>query len=121
MNQTIRPTKILDYYDGVLVFTAKDPAGGQYIGSIIDSDKGIDRYLVKGAAPERIKDLEAGRIDLRRLLLENPAAPWYLAYDGAAPDRPLELHPQDGPLAATDFLPADGYFMDNIDDPGTHQ
>ena len=50
-----------------------------------------------------------------------PAAPWYLAYDGAAPDRPLELHPQDGPLAATDFLPADGYFMDNIDDPGTRQ
>ena len=115
MNKTIRPAKVLDYYDGVLVFTAKDAAGGQYIGSIIDSDDGIDRYLVKGAAPERINDLEEGRIDLRRLLLESPSAPWYLTYDGKAPDQPLELHPQDGPLAAANFLPADGYFIADVD------
>lgn len=115
MNKTIRPTKVLDYYDGVLVFTTKDAAGRQYIGSIIDSDNGIDRYLVKGAAPERVKDLEEGRIDLRRLLLENPSAPWYLTYDGNAPDQPLELRPQDGPLDAADFLPADGYYIADAD------
>ena len=111
MNHTIRPTKVLDYYDGVLVFTGRDTDGRQYVGSIIDTTDGIDRYLVKTATPERIKDLENGSIDLRRLLLENPSDSWYLTFDGAAPDQPLELHPQDGRLEDTDFLPSDGYFL----------
>lgn len=75
-------------------------------------------------SPPRLSENAPAQRPIRRLANSTsggPAAPWYLAYDGAAPDRPLELHPQDGPLAATDFLPADGYFMDNIDDPGTHK
>ena len=111
MNTTICPTKVLDYYDGVLVFTAEDHDGQRYVGSIIDTTDGIDRYLVKGATPERIKDLENGRIDLRSLLLEHPDDGWHLTFDGHAPDQPLELHPQDGSLEATDFLPSDGYFL----------
>ena len=47
MNPTIRPTKVLDYYDGVLVFTAEGDDGQQYVGSIVDTTDGIDRYLVK--------------------------------------------------------------------------
>ena len=115
MNHTIRPTKVLDYYDGVLVFAGMDADGRQYVGSIIDTTDGIDRYLVKSATPERIKDLEHGRIDLRNLLLENPSDSWYLTFDGNAPDQPLELHPQDGPLEATDFLPSDDYFLGDED------
>ena len=115
MNHTIRPTKVLDYYDGVLVFTGRDTDGKQYVGSIIDTTDGIDRYLVKGATPERIKDLENAKIDLRSLLLENPSDSWYLTFDGNAPDQPLELHIQDGPLADTDFLPSDDYFLGDED------
>ena len=115
MNQTIRPTKVLDYYDGVLVFTGADADGNKYVGSIIDTTDGIDRYLVKGATPERIKDLEKGRIDLRSLLLANPSDSWYLTFDGNAPDQPLELHLQDGPLEATDFLPSNDYFLGDED------
>ena len=115
MNQTIRPTKVLDYYDGVLVFTGKDVDNRQYVGSIIDTIDGIDHYLVKGTTPERIKDLENGRIDLRSLLLENPSDSWYLTFDGNAPDQPLELHPQDGPLEDTDFLPSEDYFLGDED------
>ena len=115
MNHTIRPTKVLDYYDGVLVFTGRDTDGRQYVGSIIDTTDGIDRYLVKTVTPERIKDLENGSIDLRRLLLENPSDSWYLTFDGAAPDQPLELHPQDGRLEDTDFLPSDDYFLGDED------
>ena len=115
MNHTIRPTKVLDYYDGVLVFTGRDTDGRQYVGSIIDTTDGIDRYLVKTATSERIKDLENGSIDLRRLLLENPSDSWYLTFDGAAPDQPLELHPQDGRLEDTDFLPSEDYFLGDED------
>ncbi len=110
MNRTIRATKVLDYYDGVWVFTGQDSNSRQYVGSIIDTTDGIDRYLVKSATPERISDLEKGRIDLRSLLLENPYDHWYLTYDGAAPDQPLELHLQDGSLEDTEFLPSEGYF-----------
>ena len=115
MNQTIRPTKVLDYYDGVLVFTGRDADDRQYVGSIIDTTDGIDRYLVKGATPERIKDLQNGRIDLRSLLLENPSDSWYLTFDGKAPDQPLELHPQDGRLEDADFLPSEDYFLGDED------
>ena len=111
MNPTIRPTKVLDYYDGVMVFTAEGDDGQQYVGSIIDTTDGIDRYLVKATTPEQIKDLEKGRVDLRSLLLRNPSDKWYLTFDGNAPDQPLELHPQSGSIEATDFLPSEDYFL----------
>ncbi len=111
MNPTIRPTKVLDYYDGVLVFTAEGDDGQQYVGSIIDTTDGIDRYLVKATTPERIKDLEKGRVDLRSLLLRNPSDKWYLTFDGNAPDEPMELYPQSGSIEATDFLPSEDYFL----------
>ena len=115
MNPTIRPTKVLDYYDGVLVFTAEGDDGQQYVGSIVDTTDGIDRYLVKAETPERIKDLEKGRVDLRSLLLEHADDEWYLTFDGHAPDQPLELLLQDGPIEATDFLPSDDYFLGDED------
>ena len=111
MNPTIRPNKVLDYYDGVLVFTAEGDDGQQYVGSIVDTTDGIDRYLVKAETPERIKDLEKGRVDLRSLLLRNQSDKWYLTFDGNAPDQPLELHPQSGSIEATDFLPSEDYFL----------
>ena len=115
MNPTIRPTKVLDYYDGVLVFIAEGDDDQQYVGSIIDTTDGIDRYLVKATTPGRIKDLKRGRVDLRSLLLESPVNDWFLAFDGNAPDQPLELHPQRGSIETTDFLPSEGYFLDNQD------
>ena len=111
MNPTICPTRVLDYYDGVLVFTAEGDDGQQYVGSIIDTTDGIDRYLVKATTPERIKDLEKGRVDLRSLLLRNPSDKWYLTFDGNAPGQPLELYPQSGSIEATDFLPSEDYFF----------
>ena len=115
MNPTIRPNKVLDYYDGVLVFTAEGDDGQQYVGSIIDTTDGIDRYLVKATTTERVKDLEKGKVDLRSLLLENPGDDWFLTFDGDKPDQPLELHPQSGSIEATDFLPSEGYFLDDKD------
>ena len=119
MKMTIRPTRILDYYDGVLVFTAEGHDGRRYVGSIIDTTDGIDRYLVKAATPERIKDLEQGRVDLRSLLLEDPSDEWYLTFDGHAPDQPLELHPESSSIESTDFLPSEGYFLDDEVDADT--
>ena len=70
--KTIRPTLILDYYDGVRVFEGRDPIGGNYIGSMVGTVNGIDRFLVTGADPERLRQFRAGLLDLRSLLLEAP-------------------------------------------------
>ena len=64
MNHTIRPTKVLDYYDGVLVFTGRGRRRpGSIVGSIIETrTEGIDRYLVKDTLLRSgSKDLENGR------------------------------------------------------------
>lgn len=34
--KTVKITEILDYYDGILVFVAQDPIGGQYVASLIE-------------------------------------------------------------------------------------
>lgn len=115
MNATIRPNKVLYYYDGALAFTAEGEDGQQYVGSIVDTTEGIDRYSVKATTPERIKDLEKGKVDLRSLLLENPGDDWFLTFDGNAPDQPLELQPQSGSIEYTNFLPSEGYFLDDED------
>ena len=119
MNPTIRPAKVLDYYDGVLVFTAEGDNGQQYVGSIIDTTDGIDRYLVKATTPEQISNLKNGKVDLRSLLLENPDDDWFLTFDGDAPDQPLVLHPQEVALKCTDFLPSEGYFLNDEFDKDT--
>ena len=121
--QVIHPTEILDYYDGVLVFAGRDAIGGHYIGSIIDTVNDVDRYLVTGAAPERLRQFRAGVLDLRTLLLEAPGGEWYLTLADGGRGQPLTLQPQSGPLEETDFLPEPGYLLDDtpVDDLALQQ
>ena len=108
----IRLTEILDYYDGIQIFAGQDANGGCYVGSLIDREGPADRYLVTAAAPERLQQFREGCLDLRTLLLTAPGGRWYLALDREGGDAPLPLTPQAGPLAATDYLPAPGLFLD---------
>lgn len=115
---TIRPTEALVYYDGVEVFEGRDAIGGHYIGLIIDTDGDIDRYLVTGALPERLRQFRSGTLDLRTLLLEAPGDEWYTTLAKSAYGDPLVLEPHNEPLAETDFLPSEGFLLDDatIDD-----
>ena len=90
---TIRPTEALVYYDGVEVFEGRDAIGGHYIGLIIDTDGDIDRYLVTGALPERLRQFRSGTLDLRTLLLEAPGDEWYTTLAKSAYGDPLVLEP----------------------------
>ena len=111
--KTVKITEILEYYDGILAFSAQDPIGGHYVGSLIERTQGKDHYLVVGAKPERLDDLRSGQIDLRTLLLESPSGEWYIATPEGTIDDPLTLEPQQAPLAETDYLPEAGYFLDD--------
>ncbi len=109
--KTIEITEILEYYDGIQTFAARDPIGGHYVGQMTETVGDHDRYAVVGVRPKRLKDLRAGKVDLRTLLLETPAGQWYTMMPEGEVDDPQELIPQSTPLAQSDWLPQDGYFI----------
>ena len=107
--KTIYPTAILDYYDGVLAFEARDDIGGHYIGTAVKPEGGYDRYLVTGARPERLRQFRNGDLDLRTLLLEAPGGEWYITLTNTSLADTLALEPQAGNIAdAGELLPLDG-------------
>ncbi len=111
--KTVKLTEILDYYDGIQLFAARDPIGGHYLGEMIDTVGDFDRYLVVGVRPERLDDFRAGQTDLRTILLESPEGEWYITTASGTIDDPLTLELQQSSLAETDYLPAEGYFLDD--------
>ncbi len=110
--KVIRHTDTLVYYDGVQVFEGRDPIGGHYVGVMIDSLKDGDVYLVTGVDPFRLGQFRRGTLDLRTLLLEGSKYGWYTtcAYDDLMQSLVLEV--QSGLLAEKDFLPDDGFLLD---------
>ena len=112
--KTVHSTAILDYYDGVLVFEARDGGGGHYIGAAIAPADGCDRYLVTAARPERLRQFCAGTLDLLTLLLEAPGGQWYITHTNSDPGPVLELEPQPNCIAqAGALLPLPGYTLDD--------
>ena len=112
--KNIRPTETLVYYDGVEVFVAQDPIGGQYIGMIVDSTDGLDRYLVTGVTPQRLRQFRSGVLDLRTLLLEAPGGEWFTTQADGELGQSLVLEPQLGSLLNTDYLPDEGYLLEDV-------
>ena len=112
--KTIQPTQTLAYYDGVEVFAALDSIGGHYVGMIVDRTGEVDHYLVTGVPPERLRLFRSGILDLRTLFLEAPGGEWFMTRADGEPGQPLVLQPQTGSLLATDFLPDEGYLLEDV-------
>ena len=112
--KTITSTEVLVYYDGVDVFVGHDPIGGHYIGMIVDKAGGIDHYLVAGVSPDQLRRFRSGALDLRTLLLEAPGGEWFLTQADGEPGQPFVLQPQSGSLLATNLLPDEGFFLDDV-------
>ena len=108
---SVRHTDTLVHYDGVQVFEGRDPAGGRYVGVMVDSGDGSDRYLVTGVAPERLRRFRSGALDLRGMLLEAGRDEWYFADVSDDFQAPLRLARQDGSLEGRDFLPDEGFVL----------
>ena len=111
--KTVKLTAVLDYYDGIQIFAARDDKGRHYIATAIDTAGDFDRYLVAVAAPERLQQFCAGRLDLRALLLEAPGGEWYTTTANGAIEDPLSLKPETAPLSETPYLPDKGFFLTN--------
>ena len=109
--KTIRHTATLFYYDGPQVFEAQDAIGGHYIAVMIEPENGLDRYLVTGVAPERLRQFRASTLDLRTLLTEGGVEEWYFATVADGLDRPLVLEPQTAQLVDSGLLPDGGFLL----------
>ena len=117
--KTVKLAAVLDYYDGIQVFSARDDGGNCYIAAAVDQVGDHTRYLVTKAAPERLLRFCAGRLDLRTLLLEAPNGEWYTTVADGSIDDPLTLEPQAGALAGSGYLPDEGFFLEDLPDDGS--
>ncbi len=116
--KTVKLTEILEYYDGILIFAACDPIGGNYLCESIDTVGDHDRYAVVGVSPQKLAEFRAGRVDLRTVMLEAPGGEWYITVSDRTIEDPLVLEPQHELLSETDYLPSgDGYFLRPEDSP----
>ena len=109
----IRHVTTLAYYDGPVVFEARDTIGGHYI-AVTGRSRGI-RYLVAGVAPSALRAFREGEIDLRHLLLESDPDCRYTttSLPGACNDE-LEVERFEEPLEENGFLPDPGFVMERL-------
>lgn len=111
MNRTIRLTKVLEYYDGPILFEGRDPIGGHYIGVAVDSEGPGDLYAIIGVEPERLRWFRNGSLDLLALMTEREDKTWYTGTQRADSADVFEITEQTRPLAETDYLPEPGFFL----------
>ena len=117
--KTVKLAAVLDYYDGIQIFSARDASGNCYIAAALDQVGDHTRYLVTKAAPERLLRFCTRRLDLRTLLLEAPNGEWYTTIADGSIDDPLTLEPQAGALAGSGCLPDEGFFLEDLPDDGS--
>lgn len=110
--KTVTPNTVLEYYDGIQVFTASDEIGGQYIATMVGVEGGHGRYLVTGVSPVNLRLFRCGEMDLRNLLLASPAYERFIAVASGKFSDPLNLAPLDEPLEDTLLLPEEGFFLE---------
>ena len=74
--RTIRAKEILAYYDGIVLFSAKDSFGRDYLGELVDER--IPRYFVVQVSPQQLDEFLSGKTDLKTLM-ENPVGnEWFI-------------------------------------------
>ena len=113
MANKIRYIRELVYYDGPLVFEARDAIGGHYIGVLGAPVKGGTRALITGVAPEKLNAFCSGAKDLRELILESDSDSRYTtraeALAGSVDE--LDVIAFREPLEESQFLPDPGFVL----------
>jgi hypothetical protein len=112
--KTILYTSTLFYYDGVQVFEARDAIGGHYIAVLTESIDSIDRYILAGVEPEKLRQFRTGGLDLRTLLIKRVERDWFIAIPRNGFGAPLELELQTLTMDNNPDLPDSGFFLHDI-------
>ncbi len=110
--KTVTPQTVLDYYDGIQIFTASDEIGGQYIGTMVGTEGAHGRYLITGVSPANLHLFRCGEMDLRTLLLESPIYERFITVASGKFSDPLSLTAVEEPLEQSSLLPEEGFFLE---------
>jgi len=108
----ITPTAVLDYYDGIQIFTAADKIGGNYLGAMVGTVGDHARYLVTGVSPSNLRRFRCGEIDLRTLLLASPPHERFITVASGTFSDTLSLTALEEPLEHSSLLPDEGFFLE---------
>ena len=110
--KTVTPNTVLDYYDGIQMFTASDEIGGQYIGTMVGTEGDHGLYLVAGVSHSNLRLFRCGEIDLRELLLASPEYERFTTVAYGKFSDPLSLATVQEPLEQSSLLPEEGFFLE---------
>ena len=108
---TVRMTYLLDYYDGITLFIARDSGGNRYLGHQIYTDGGVDWYMLVRVAEPGLTEFRRGMSDLRSVLMDAQGGGWWLGAGRNNPREPMALLWQATPVHKTDYLPEPGYIL----------
>ncbi len=106
--KAVHHTATLDYYDGPILFEARDRIGGHYLAVAADIRNGKTLFAVVGVSPERLVEFRSGAVDLRDLMVEAGSEEWYVAC-GNPTTKEFDLELQSSPLSTSHYLPGAGY------------
>lgn len=112
--KTIHYKSALFYYDGVQIFEARDAIGGYYIAVLTETIDGLDRYILAGVEPEKLRQFKTGKLDLLSLLIDRPEEDWFIAMPKNGFDAALYLELQSNPLKNNPDLPDSGFLLHEI-------
>ena len=100
----------LDYYDGVQIFEARDPIGGNYLGVLVESNENSDRFFVFGVVPDRLNEFRIGNLDLIELVNESSTHGRYVADSVGDFGQPMALEEISADIPEA-WVPAAGYVL----------
>ena len=111
MKKIVRHAKTLIYYDGPVLFEARDPHGGRYLGMAMDTKSESEQYAVFGVSPERLRLFINGALDLLDLITGRKNQTWYVGVHHNGDSGAFQLTKQATPLLDTEHLPDPGLFL----------
>ena len=97
-------TEVLEWYDGPVVFEARDKRGALYIGMSVE-ENGFHYFALFEVEEERMSLFKQGEIDLRSLILIRDSEYWYMWGEGAYAIAQSNSHYYE------DILPDEGYYI----------
>lgn len=114
--RVISPDAILEYHDGVQLFSAVDQDGQQYIALLTGDERHPGAYLVATMKPGDLQAFRNGETDLRSLILRSPETGRFTA-SALEHVGQLRIIPLAEPLEQSGLLPDAGYFLRSAEDP----
>ena len=95
---TLTHVRTLIHADGPVEFEARDAEGQPYLAGLVEYRDEGDVFIIVPASEDEIASLAAGTVGVRRLLLANGEAKWYLSEpcDGAGR---FVAHRQSAPIS----------------------